>query len=1784
VLDGGEGARRVLRALHELARGGQAGVAVAVHGRRDRLARFVREADEAVEVDGSIEEALRAARAEAAWLGPCPLSERAAFAEACARVGVAHIGPPAAALRRLSTEEGMAQLAAQLGVAPPAAPGLDSRAHLVEVVVARDSRATARALGVGDASLRRDGLTVLAESASPALTAAGDTAARELAVRACTVAGWVGVCAVQLLVDPRLRGWALVGLDAFAQSAPAVEALAGVDLVRLALLIGAGAPLGHDIAAAEGHEPATRGHAFAARILARDPEGVPERAHGPVEVLRLPSGLGVRADVTVGEGDEPTGPEAVLATLVTRGANRDEAAHRLEQALVDGDVLLRRSGSSKAWLLGLLARPEVRAGETSVGLLDALASSGEKLVKTQREAALVVAAIQAYHAEQDLERVRFIAEARRGRARVGPSSGRVAELRHGGQRYRLDVRQVGPDEYSVAVPGSAPVDVHLELLGPFERRLIWRERRHRVLSAADGLRLLVQVDGVAHTIVRDPSGIVASPMPAVVVAITVQPGQLVAKGEPVARIESMKVEVEVRAPMAGVVREVQAAVNGQVDAGGPLVRLEPLEPLGQEPMPIAVSEQAAPPIAGPQREPLSLGPPSPEPSGARERYLRALGQLRQLLLGFDVTPGDARKLASGWRDAWAAVPTDDPRALRSEEWAVSAFADLQSLFSRTRGADTGRPPPLEELWRYLHEPESRGEGLSARFVAMLRRALAYYGVSMDSPGSALELALLRIQKARDRVGEQLAPILAILERRLAGGELSPASQEAWRDVLDRLAELGQERFPALADLAREVRYRSFDQPAFDRVRNATYARAEADVARLAVASGEERQGLVRRLVECPQSLITLFGSRMMKPESAQLRPLLVETLLRRYYRFRPLESVTALDHDGLPCAWSDYERDGQRFRVAACFAPAGEAAQAARKLARLASDRPPGSELIVETYLWNDGPLPPADELAAVMRSAFAGADFPRPLRRATAVLAMPGRGLGKLSQQHFTFRDGADGLAEDRRYREVHPMLFERLQLGRLAKFDLERLPSVEDVYLYHAVAQSNPKDERLFAMAEVRDLSAVRDAGGNLVQVPQFERMFHEALAGMRLFQARRPPNQRLEWNRVILTVAPPLDMTRQEFRALAERLVPATEGLGLEAVLVTARAPDPVTGALRETLVRVATQGHSMSIRWDEPTDRPLAPVAEYQQKVVQLRRRGLTHPFELVKLLAPASDVHAGLPPGDFVEYDLDDSNVLVPVQRPPGKNSANVVVGVVRNYTPSYPEGMRRVIVLGDPGREMGSVAEPECRRIVAALDLAEKLGVPLEWFEVCAGAKISMTTGTENMDWVSAVLRRLIEFTQRGGEVNVLALGITVGAQPYWNAEATMLMHTRGILVMAPGSSMVLTGKQALEYSGSVSAEDNEGIGGYDRIMGPNGQAQYQAGSVTEACQILLRHYDHCYVAPGERFPRRAQTSDPRGRDVRTHPHGTEGGAGFVTVGDIFSHEHNPDRKKPFEIRHVMAAAADQDHPPLERWRDMRGGDTGVVWDAHLGGWPICLLGIQSRPLPRLEFVPADGPEFWSAGTLFPQSSKKLARAINAASGNRPLVVLANLSGFDGSPESMRRLQLEYGAEIGRAVVNFDGPIVFTVVSRYHGGAFVVFAKTLTENIEIAAVEGARASVIGGAPAAAVVFAREVENRTRKDPRVLEAEKAAAGGAPRGRLADVIAAVRSEKLGEVGDEFDAIHSVERALKVGSLDRIIAAKDLRPYLIDALERGMARFATRSKDRENGSEAAVPPVSH
>jgi hypothetical protein len=621
---------------------------------------------------------------------------------------------------------------------------------------------------------------------------------------------------------------------------------------------------------------------------------------------------------------------------------------------------------------------------------------------------------------------------------------------------------------------------------------------------------------------------------------------------------------------------------------------------------------------------------------------------------------------------------------------------------------------------------------------------------------------------------------------------------------------------------------------------------------------------------------------------------------------------------------------------------------------------------------------------------------FSRPIRRVIVSLSGSETGLGAGGLQGFTFRLREDGFHEELGYRGMHPMLGKRLFLWRLKDLDTERVPSAEGVYLYRVAG----KDERLICLGEVRDLTAVRDASGRVVAMPNLEQTLSKCLVAIRREQSSRASGKRFHWNRVHLFVWPPMDFSQDELNTIIYKLAPETTGLGLERIVVQGEFRNRTTGELEPKLLDISNRGRrGLRVQLRDLPTYPMRPRSAYEQNVVRLRQRGLTHPYEIISMVTPGEDddVQSDFPRGEFQEYDLDDANELVPVDRPPGNNTANIIVGLLTNFTDKHPEGMARVALFGDPSRGMGALAEPECRRIMAGLDLAEQMQVPVEWYAVSAGAKISMESGTENMDWISDVLRRLIEFTQAGSEVNVIVCGVNVGAQPYWNAEATMLMHTKGILVMIPESAMVLTGKQALDYSGGVSAEDNTGIGGYDRIMGPNGLAQYAARDLADACHILLRHYDHTYVVPGERFPRRATTTDPIERDVCDSPHGNVGVSTFETVGDAFNPETNPGRKRPFDIRKVMRAATDQDHEVLERWYGMRDAETAVVWDAHVGGYPVCLVGIESQPLSRLGFVPADGPTGWTAGTLFPMSSKKLARAINAASNNRPLVVLANL-------------------------------------------------------------------------------------------------------------------------------------------------------------------------------------------
>ncbi|MFC0526664.1 ATP-binding protein [Phytohabitans kaempferiae] len=1808
IVNRGEAAMRLIHAVRELAaETGSRIETVALHTDVDRTATFVREADIAYDLGLAsarpyldlkvLENALVETGADAAWVGWGFVAEDPAFAELCERVGVTFVGPSAEAMRQLGDKIGAKLLAEEVGV--PVAPWsrgpvetleaalaaaaeigyplmlkataggggrgirvianeaeladayertsqeaarafgsgvvflerLVTGARHVEVQVIADGAGTAWALGVRDCSVQRRNQKVIEESASPVL---GPDQAAELkasAARLAIAVGYRGAATVEFLYHPGDRMFAFLEVNTRLQvEHPITEATTGFDLVKAQLWVASGGRL-------EGEQPVERGHAIEARLNAEDPDRDFAPCPGRIVRLDLPAGPGIRVDTGVSEGDTiPADFDSMIAKVIGYGRDRDEALGRLRRAMAQTTVVIEGGATNKSFVLDLLDQPEVIDASADTGWIDRVRAEGRLVSHRHSGVAVAAAAIDAYEEQERAECQRLLSTAFGGRPQVRHESGQVLDLKLRGDTYRVRVARVGAHRFRVSVEAGGTVhaaDVALDRFDRHTGQIAVNGARYRLLTHTHGPIHLVEVDGVTHRVSRDEGGVIRSPMPALVVATPLEVGAEVEAGAPVLVLESMKMETVLRAPFRARLKECVVAVGGMVATGAPLLRLEPLGDGAAEDTSTGGSVEVDLPAV-------------PATVPAWERTTRGQQDLRSLLLGFDVDPHDEHRALDDYLAARAVAVDVGHRPLAEEIVLLDVFADLAEL-SRNRPTDgdgSGEShvhSPREYFHTYLQSLDVERAGLPETFQAKLAKALRHYGVDDLKRSPDLEAAVFRIFLAQQRASVDAAVVASLLREWLREPPPDQALHEPAGLALERLVAATQVRFPAVADLARGVVFAWFAQPLLRRNRARVYAQVRKHLRHLDThPDAPDRAERIAEMVRTTEPLVRLLGQRLIRANLDN--SVMLEVLTRRYYGNKGLTGVRTSDVAG--CRFVVAERAGSHLVTAAVSFDA--LGSALRGLAELAS----GDALIdADIYLGWERQPEDSEAMAAALHQVVSAHPLPHQVRRLTTTVA--GRG-GAVMHHHFTFSPSDSGMAEQRLIRGLHPYIAQRMQLERLSRFDLTRLPSSdEEIYLFRCVAPENPSDDRLVAFAQVRDLTELRDNDGRLAALPTAENLIAMCADSIRSAQSRRPSKKRFNTNRIVLYVWPPSDITREELEMIAKRVLPTTAGAGLEEILFIGRQRDPETGVLAKVAMRIsfdATGGTELTL--GELSDAPVEPLDDYRLKVLRASSRNTVYPYELTGLL------------GEFVEHDLDGDHALVPVDRPKGRNTAAIVAGVVTTPTRRHPQGVTRVVLLGDPTKSLGALSEPECRRVIAALDLAERMRVPLEWYALSAGARISMESGTENMDWVAAALKRIVEFTQDGGEINIVVAGINVGAQPYWNAEATMLMHTKGILVMTPDSAMVLTGKQSLDFSGGVSAEDNFGIGGYDRVMGPNGQAQYWAPNLAAARDVLMAHYEHTYVAPGETAPRPTRTTDPVDRDICAFPHPTTG-SDFTTVGQIFSAEANPDRKKPFDIRTVMRALADQDHPVLERWAGMADAETTVVQDVHLGGVPVCLLGIESRSVPRRGFPPTDGPDTYTAGTLFPRSSKKAARAINAASGNRPLVVLANLSGFDGSPESMRKLQLEYGAEIGRAIVNFRGPIVFCVISRYHGGAFVVFSKALNPNMTVLALEGSFASVLGGAPAAAVVFSGDVDARTAADPRVrdLEARAAVASGVDRAALTaeldELRTAVRTEKLGEVATEFDRVHNIRRAVEVGSVDTVIRAADLRPRIIEAI---------------------------
>jgi acetyl/propionyl-CoA carboxylase alpha subunit/acetyl-CoA carboxylase carboxyltransferase component len=1800
VVNRGEAAVRFLHAARAWSRRrGEPLEVVALYTHPDRDSLFVREADDAVLLgdalvpgpDGGLRSAyLDASRVlplligrgcDAVWPGWGFASESPEFADACAALGLVFIGPSGASMRLLGDKIGGKRVAESHGV--PVTPwsggavldagdaagharrigypvllkaaaggggrgirlvreeseiesafasaskearsafgdatllveGFAPEARHVEVQVIADAHGRVHAVGTRDCSMQRRHQKVLEEAPAPGLGALEERL-KEAAITIARASGYVNAGTAEFLVLPDLSGFYFLEMNTRLQvEHPVTECVTGVDMVALQIDVARGEALPVAL-------PPSRGHAIEARLNAEDPDEGFRPSAGRLLRFDLAMVPGVRVDSGFVSGDVIPGEfDSMLAKVIATGPTREEALARLQEALARSTVAIEGGASNRSLLLELSAHPAFREARVTTRWLDQhlVARPGPR-ERRHLDGALVAAAIGEHQRARAEEVSELLRHAHRGLPTTVPQpEPRSVRFSVGGASVSLEVLATGPDRYRVSCAGER-VDVTFRSTGVGTALLTLRGRRLPVVQVLTPTALHVEVESVAHRFERASDGRVVAPVPAAVTGLHVREGDVVREGDRLLTLEVMKMEIAIEAPVGGRVGRLLVEATSRVTAGQCMVLIEG-----------ASSERAAAETLSPLRADEGVDPSA---SACTTR----LGAM----LGYDLTAKEVDASLALLREG--KVRTTRAELVR----LLDAYVSHERLFETARGPDG--VAPIDHLARHLRPGSNRSDGVAEGFSSRLREALAWHeGRELDPPARHAD-TLLRVLQAhgalelRDRV---MTGVFAAVIRDDRGDATEP-ERVALRTRLEAFAATVVRRDSALSEAAYVTLYLLCDRPRqladaaqLGRSAAAAFARLVDEEASVEVRSAAEAE-----LDELPHGALLSLVHAAPSLARATARATLLDLLARRLHP----EATLSQPFEGSTAAL--YAIRGGAL-VALLSAPDTLAHDVARAALSAPSE---ASAVELDAFI----PEPDAAWKAILDEGFAASLDaLPPQVRRVSANWGNVE--LGRLSR---TWSRGArDTFTEDRFHRDFHPARVEATEIARLREFDLERLPAPGEVFLAVARSRHDPTDERLVCIVEAERIDPDRDpVTGELRYVPGFERVYLTALYAMREAQIGRSRDPKPFWNRLVVFTRPLLNFTRDEIATVTRRLAPTVAGLGIEKMIVRGRVPDPSHPHGRPVQIEWTNPtGHGATLTASEPDMTPVAALTADERRIIEARRKGLFYPYELIRALS-RDDERGPLPPGHFAELDLSpDGEHLVAAERPHGHNAAHLVVGVVTSRFAPFPDGLSRVLLVGDPTRGMGSLAEPECRRIIAAINLAEREGMAVEWVAVSSGARIAMDSGTENLDWTARVLARIVRFTQGGGAIHVIVDGINVGAQSYWNAEATMLLHCRGALIMTPQGSMLLTGKRALEYAGSVAAEDNLGIGGFERVMGPNGEAQYFAADLTEAYRVLFRHLALTQRAPGESRLRRLASSDPVERDVTRSPYALDGAAAeYRTVGEIFDEATNPGRKRPFEIRPVMRAVLDQDVEPLERWSAWQGAESAVVWEGRLGGDPVCCIGIESRPIPRRGDAPADGPDHWTSGTLFPLSSRKVARAIATASGVRPVVVLANLSGFDGSPDSLRHLQLEHGAEIGRAVVNFDGPFVFCVVSRYHGGAYVVFSRALNPSVGAFALEGSFASVIGGGPAAAVVFPGLVRRRADEDPEVVAARKAYEGARLSSRNAAaatyerLVKDARGRAQAAVAREFDAVHSVERAYRVGSLDAVISPTTLRSRLV------------------------------
>jgi 3-methylcrotonyl-CoA carboxylase alpha subunit len=451
----------------------------------------------------------------------------------------------------------------------------------IEVQIVGDSHGNLVSLFERECTLQRCHQKVIEEAPSPTLDAAGRDAVCAAARKAAGAVNYVGAGTIEFVSDGREVFFIEMNTRLQVEH-PVTELITGVDLVewQLRVAFGEKLPLAQD-------QIKLNGHAVEARVYAENPNKNFMPSVGRIRTWRTPDEVdGLRIDAGYGEG-KTVSPnyDAMLAKVIAWAPTRDLAISRLNRGLEETDV--RGVITNIPFLSALITHPDVRANTIDTSFIE------RELAKlTPAEAALTELELGAAVAA-----ILRSEEVAAGRDVDSPWRASSGWFTVGGRQRHFLFRQAGGERKVTLRYGNGPVTLSVD-----GRDIAFASSA----SSRGGIDLVL--DGVKHHVeglldvhevyVRtrngrfefhwvDPFGTedeeqagadrVVAPLPGTVVAILVAEGQSVEKGAPILTLEVMKMEQTLRAPFAGVVKQLKCKVGDIVQEGVELAEIEPAE-------------------------------------------------------------------------------------------------------------------------------------------------------------------------------------------------------------------------------------------------------------------------------------------------------------------------------------------------------------------------------------------------------------------------------------------------------------------------------------------------------------------------------------------------------------------------------------------------------------------------------------------------------------------------------------------------------------------------------------------------------------------------------------------------------------------------------------------------------------------------------------------------------------------------------------------------------------------------------------------------------------------------------------------------------------------------------------------------------------------------------------------------------------------------------------------------------------------------------------------------------